>query len=105
MKVGGFYKVKLYTWFVYHSIELAYEIDIPWTEIDIPWTTMHAHAATMGIHNVSYMPVNDCFVLLEDGPLYRRILMNDGTVGWMLAAECGVRGDWDKDCFEDVTTE
>ena len=98
MKVGGFYKVKLYTWFVYPSIELAYETDIP-------WATMHALVPLMGIHNVSYMPVNDCFVLLEDGPLYRRILMHDGTVGWMLAAERGVRRDWDKYCFEDVTTE
>jgi hypothetical protein len=99
MKIGGFYKVKLYTWFVYPSIELAYEIDIP-------WTNLHHHAPTVArIHMVSYMPVNDCFVLLEDGPLYRRILMHDGTVGWMLAAECGVRGDWDKDCFEDMTTE
>ena len=49
--------------------------------------------------NVSFIPQNSMFMLLEQDKEYYKVLSTDGQLGWIIYPENEV---WAKDCFEQV---
>ena len=97
MKIGKLYQVKEFFWFLYPSKEIAAAAVVAAAYADAGEPT--ADAAYYSKHykcNVSFIPQNSIFCLLEKDEKYCKILSTEGSIGWIILA------DWYKDDIKEV---
>jgi hypothetical protein len=112
-KIGGLYQIKKFDWMIYPSRDIADKAHHLSRHDGAAVATFNRRYDTekwkkrLGC-NVSSISANTIFLLLEVGQerscraYYRKILTNDGQVGWIIYQE---NEEWIEGSIEEVKTE
>ena len=107
MNIGGLYQIKKWFWLLYPTKDIA-EASSPadcWGYprlLDATTTTAAADARYWSKRfncNVSFIPQNSMFMLLEQTDKVCKILTGNGECGWIIYPE---NEYWAKGCIEEV---
>ena len=100
MNIGGLYEIKKWYWLLFPSKDMAADAS---ADVATPYdgvATGYAGYWSREFNcNVSFVPQNSIFVLLEQHGKFCKVLSTDGQLGWIIYPENEV---WAKDCFEQV---
>ena len=98
MNIGKLYQVKKYFWFLYPSKEIAVatvEGDSA-AAVALDPTVTAAYRSKHFKCNVSFIPQNSIFCLLEKDEKFIKVLSTNGELGWIYLS------DWYKDDIKEV---
>ena len=98
MQVGKLYQVKEYFWMLFPSKENAHDApDAPHALRPVAVVAYYSDYWSKQLNcNVSYIPQNSIFCLLEENGNYLKVLSTTGELGWI------IMDDWAKACIEEV---
>ena len=102
MIIGKLYQIKKYYWLVYPSKETAAEAPASAGPHPDATGAAAARAAYWSKElncNVTYIPENNIFCLLEQDEKFMKVLSSNGELGWMCYPK---DQEWTKGCFEEV---
>jgi hypothetical protein len=104
MKVGKLYQINKYFWFLYPSKDIADVKGNAIAEKEARMARLRADYRSKQLNcNVSFIPQNSMFVLLEQTDRFFKVLSTEGSMGWIIYPEYK---RWAKDSFfEEVKTE
>jgi hypothetical protein len=104
MNIGKLYQVKEYYWLLYPSTDIA--VAVAHADITNPYTVPSCAAEGWSDYwsnqlncNVSFIPQNSMFMLLEQTDKVCKILTTNGEIGWIIYPE---DAEWTKGCIEEV---
>ena len=88
MNIGGLYQIKKWFWLLYPTKDIAEA-----AAADARYWSKRFNC------NVSFIPQNSMFMLLEQTDKVCKILTTNGEIGWIIYPE---DAEWTKGCIEEV---
>ena len=108
MNVGKLYQIKQYFWLLYPSKEIAAPDEIGGLRLGgatrdrkdaVDWSDYWSRKLNC---NVTYIPENSIFFLLEEDGKFLKILSTNGEIGWI---KYPTNEEWNKGSIEEVAQE
>ena len=107
MEIGKLYQLKEDYWLLFPSKDIAADAEERFDADKHPFVlAVAALAASYADYwsrkfncNVSFIPQNSIFMLLEQDGKYCKILTTSGSIGWIIYPE---NEHWTKNCIEEV---
>ena len=98
-RIGKLYQIKQYFWMVYPSKDIANVAAARCAYATDTERLAAAYCSRQLNCNVTYIPKNGIFCLLEQDENYLKILSTNGELGWIIYPK---NEAWTKGCIEEV---